>query len=141
MDAFIKQVSSSAGVDEAEARSFLGKLLDFIKKNSPEDVSADISAKVPGADEVMKDATAPSNDLLKQCMPVLDMLKKLVEQVMGGDAAKAAELTEICTKSGVTPEQGGAMIQKLLEFLKDKVGPDTVTKITEQLPALQAVGA
>ena len=141
MDAFIKQVSSSAGVDETEARNFLGKLLDFIKKNAPEDVSADISAKVPGADEVMKDATTPSNDLVKQCMPVLDMLKKLVEQVMGGDAAKAAELTEICSKSGVTPEQGGAMIQKLLDFLKEKVGPDTVTKITEQLPALQAVGA
>lgn len=142
MDGFIKQVSSQVGVDESQASSFIGKILDFVKKNADSDVSKEISSKVPGADELISKATASdgsTNDLLKPCMPVLEMFKKLIGQVFGQDASKAAEVTEIMSKSGVSPTQGADMIQKLLEFLKGKVGPDTVSKLTEQVPALQAV--
>lgn len=145
MDDFITQVSKQTGVDESQARSFIGKILDFCKKNAPEDVTKDISTKVPGADQLMTEAAKEGEkdvpDLLKPCMPVLDMLKKLIGQVIpgGSDAAKTAQVSEIMAKSGVSPEQGADMISKLLDFLKGKVGPETVSKLTEQVPALQSV--
>ena len=146
MEDFVKQISSSTAVSEDQVRSFLGKMLDFIKANAPEDVADDISAKVPGADGLSREAIAvpprdSDNGMLKPCMPVLDMLKKLIGQVLGGDAAKTEEITDIMARSGVAPDQGAEIIQKLLAFLKDKVGPDTVTKIVEQVPALQTIAA
>lgn len=145
MDQFIKQVSTQTGVDESQAKDFIGKILEFINKNAPEEVTKDISAKIPESDKLIADAkTAASsgstdNELLKPCMPVFEMLKKLINDIVGGDAAKAVEVANIMEKTGVSPEQGAGMIQKLLTFLEGKVGADTVKKLTEQVPALQGV--
>lgn len=147
MDQFIKQVSTQTGVDESQARVFFGKILEFVKRNASEEVTKDISAKIPEAEKLIGDAKAASdsgsanNDLLKPCMPVLEMLKKLINDIIGGDGAKAVEVANIMEKSGVSPEQGASMIQKLLTYLEGKVGADTVNKLTEQIPALQTVVA
>lgn len=127
MDDFIKQVSSSTGVDESQAKSFIAQILEFIKSNASEDVTKDISENVPGAAQLVSEeaGSTKTNDLLTPCMPVLEMLKKLLDQVFGGDASKVAEVSEIMTKSGVSPQQDVNMISKLLEFLKGKVGPET----------------
>lgn len=143
MDAFIKQVASKTGVDEAEAKGFIGNILGFIQKNASEDVTKEINAKLPAADQLISEASSasteqqPTNDLLKPCMPVLELLKKLLAPLLGG--SDTAAVTQIIAKSGVSPEQGAGMIQMLMDFLRDKVGPETVNKLTEQVPALLSI--
>ena len=150
MDSFIKKVSTQTGVDEATTRKFLGEILNFAKKNAPEQVTRDISAKLPDVDKLIDEAnstTTPGsdgeaqkpNDLLKPCMPLLDMIKKLIEDIIGGDAAKAVEVANIMERSGVPPEKGAEMIQKLLGFMEEKVGPETISTLKEQVPALQTI--
>ena len=143
MDEFIKQTASQVGVEESQAKEFVGKIMAFVNKNSSDEVSKDINAKAPEVDslvDMVKSGSGAENDMLKPCMPILEKLKDLLPQFFGGDAAKqTVEVTEIMTKSGVSPQQGAEMISKVLEFLKTKVGPGTVNKITEQVPALQSV--
>lgn len=118
MNDFIKQVSSSTGVDESQAKSFIAQILTFIKSNASEDVTKDISENIPGTAQLVSEETESmskmTNDLFKPCMPVLEQLKKLLGQVFGGDASKVAEVSEIMTKSGVSPQQGTNMISRLL---------------------------
>lgn len=149
MDDFISRTAASTHCDEDQVRSFVGQILEFIKKKHDDDSSAsdDIIAKIPGADQLLTrdvvvddDVTKPAvsdNEMLKPCMPVLNMMKEWMEKLLlmtgGGDAA---QLTSIVNKSGVSVDQGASIIQELLDFMKLKVGPDTVNKITEQIPAL-----
>ena len=72
-------------------------------------------------------------------MPLLDMIKKLIEDIIGGDAAKAVEVANIMERTGVPPEKGAEMIQKLLGFMEEKVGPETISTLKEQVPALQTI--
>lgn len=150
MDSFIKKLSAQTGVDEVTTRKFLGKILDFARKHAPEEVTRDISAKLPDVDKLIDEAnstTTPGpdgepqkpNDLLKPCMPLLDMIKKLIEDIIGGDAAKAVELANITERTGVPPEKAADMIQKLLVFMEEKVGPETISTLKVQVPALQTI--
>ena len=151
MDSFIKQVSKQAGIDEATTRKFLGQILSFAKTNAPQEVTRDISAKLPDVDKLIDEANStttpspdgepqkPGNDLLKPCMPLLDMIKKLIEDIIGGDAAKAVEVANIMERTGVPPEKGAEMIQKFLGFMEEKVGPETISTLKEQVPALQTI--
>ena len=150
MDSFIRQVSTQTGIDEATTRKFLGQILHFAKKNAPEEVTRDISAKLPDVDKLIDEATSTTtpgpdgepqkpNDLLKPCRPLLERIKKLVEDIIGGDAAKTIEVANIIERSGVPPEKGAEMIQKLLGFMEEKVGPETISTLKEQVPALQAI--
>ena len=136
--------------DKIVSRKFLGQILHFAKKNAPEEVTRDISAKLPDVDKLIDEATSTTtpgpdgepqkpNDLLKPCMPLLEMIKKLVEDIIGGDAAKTIEVANIIERSGVPPEKGAEMIQKLLGFMEEKVGPETISTLKEQVPALQAI--
>lgn len=134
-------------IHNTAVKKFLGEILSFAKKYAPAEVSRDISAKLPAVDKLIDEAassTTPEstdapNELLKPCMPLLDMLKKLIEDIVGGDAAKAVEVANIMEKSGVPPEKGAELIQKLLSFLEDKVGPETISTLKEQVPALQTI--
>ena len=58
-------------------------------------------------------------------MPILEKLQQLISDVM--------------EKSGVPPEKGAEMVQKLLSFMEGKVGPETINKLKEQVPALQTI--
>lgn len=139
MDELIKQAASFAGVDESQAKTFVGMVLDQIQKKSPEEVSAEIDTKIAGAraliDETME--KKDENEMLKPCMPVLEMLKNLIDQLTGGNAA----MLDIVQKSGVSPEQGKDILEKVLDFLKEKLGPETVDQITTKVPFLSAIAA
>ena len=77
-------------------KTFLGEILSFAKKYAPAEVSRDISAKLPAVDKLIDEAAATPTpestdtpkELFKPCMPLLDILKKLIEDIVGGDAAK-----------------------------------------------------
>ena len=110
-------------------------------------MSRDISAKLPAVDKLIDEAAATPTpestdtpkELFKPCMPLLDMIKKLIEDIVGGDAAKTVEVATIMEKSGVPPEKGAELIQKLLGFLEQKVGQETISTLKEQVPALQTI--
>ncbi|CAB9521179.1 expressed unknown protein [Seminavis robusta] len=143
MDAFISQVATKTGIDESVVRTYIGLMLEFIQKKAPDGVTKEISANIPEAqpliDSVSKEQQqgGSNNDLLKACMPILDLLKKLLAPLLGDEAKDAAEVTNIMTKAGVNPAQGGELMDNLLEFLKQQIGPDTVKQLTANIPALQ----
>lgn len=140
MDTFIKQASAQCGIDETKARSFTGMMMDFVQKNAPEEVSREISNKIPESQALIdsvKNQDQGGQDMLKPCMPVLDVLKNLLAPLIGKEGMQTAEVTGIMTKAGVNPTEGGEMIGKLLEFVKSKVGTDNFSKLTSDIPALQ----
>ena len=144
---FSSYFSLYCSIHHAAVKKFLGEILSFVKKYAPAEVSRDISAKLPAVDKLIDEAAATPtpestdtpNELLKPCMPLLDMIKKLIEDIVGGDAAKTVEVATIMEKSGVPPEKGAELIQKLLGFLEQKVGPETISTLKEQVPALQTI--
>ncbi|CAJ1937267.1 unnamed protein product [Cylindrotheca closterium] len=137
MDEFIKQAASAAGVDEAQAKKFVGMVLEQIQKKSPEEVTTEMDSKIPGARAVIDESVNQKDEKEMPCMPVLDMIKNLIDQLTGGNAG----MLEIVQKSGVTPEQGTDMLKKILAFLEEKLGAETVKKITAQVPALSKITA
>lgn len=170
MDDFIRSTSSKVGVDESQARNVIGQVLGFMKDNAPKDFdfNGKVASQIPGVEKLMAEVTEAAtaadaggggegeqqretaaddsdndndNDLLKPCMPILDMLKELVAKFFGDDAARSlgegAALTQIMAQSGVSPEQGASMVQKLVAFLEEKVGSEQVRELTDKIPAVR----
>jgi endogenous inhibitor of DNA gyrase (YacG/DUF329 family) len=80
-----------------------------------------------------------------KALGVIQMLKNLLQPIFGESAVKlidsvedGAELAVVLEKLGISRAQGVQMVKMLLDFLKDNVAsPETVQKITQQVPAIK----
>ena len=52
MDDFIKKAAAATGVDEAQVKHFVGMVLDYVNKQTGDDVTKEIEAKIGGAKEL-----------------------------------------------------------------------------------------
>jgi flagellar biosynthesis component FlhA len=76
---------------------------------------------------------------------VLELIKKFLTPFLGVSTVKqlidsvedGAELAIILQNLGISREQGVQMVKMLVDFLKETVSPETVQKITEQVPAIK----
>lgn len=135
MDEFVKKISQEHGIDEAKVNEVMNKVLQIIKGSAPQDVRETIE------ENVRQDTNAAAPASNNPCMPVLDLLKNLLAK-FGGEKAvgifEGGQLAEIMAKSGISLEQGTSMVQKLMDFLREKCGPETADKVLEQVPAVKS---
>lgn len=76
--------------------------------------------------------------------PLLEILKKLLRMFFGEgavqmltSASETADLTAILSNLGVSQEMAKKMVPILVKYMKEKLGPETVDQLAENVPALK----
>jgi len=166
MDELIKQISQNLGVEEDQVKKALGAVLAFLKDqvaNKNFDFNK-ILEQLQGADKLMQDSEVQEAAregqtsrtggytgitgllyMIFNTFGVFDILKKLLSTFFGENAVQmidtikdGAELSAVLNKIGIDNEKGVKMVKMLVDFLKDKVSPETVEQLSENVPALKA---
>ncbi|KAL3899374.1 MAG: hypothetical protein SGARI_006472 [Bacillariaceae sp.] len=166
MDQLIPLVCSSTGIDEAAAKQALGALLRFLKDQAAKtdfDFDDKILAQLDGTDKLMEDETArevvdkaesgeggSSDGLIlggfklvwkiMKIFGVVALLKQLLEpyatKLIDG-VEEGTQLATIFSSLGIDRSQGVSMVTTVVDFLKDKLDPETIDALVEQIPALK----
>ena len=166
MDELIRLVVDRLGLDENVTRKAIGAVLAFLKDQVGEDFDfSKITSQLQGAESLMNDSEAqtaaregvetksskPTGIIglilsIMKAFGVLEILKKLLATFFGESAVKmiesvseGAELAVVLNKLGISQEQGATIVKMIVNFMKDKIDPETVEKLTEQVPALKAL--
>jgi nucleoid DNA-binding protein len=124
---------------------------------------AALLTKLDGAEELMKQEEAEEAawkaseqgafglfGLIWQILKVfgiLLLLQKLLSPIMGIESSTkliqavedGAEVKTILAHFGIQKEQALKVVRLIFDFLKDQLDPDTVTKITNNIPAIKAL--
>ena len=168
MDELIARISQKLGVEEEKVRTALGAVLAFLKDqvaNKNFDFSK-ILEHLKGAEQLMKESSetmaaaragednSPTGGytgimgllyMMFKTFGVLDILKKLLSTFFGENAvqmidtiADGAELSAVLNKIGIDNENGVKIVKMLIEFMKDKVSPETIEQLAEKVPSLKA---
>ena len=160
MDQLINQVAAQIGVDPAVAKQALGALLRFLQKQSTQDLFQKLMSiegveallKQPEAEEAVRESPKGTGGMvglvlsIMKAFGILAMLKQLASTipVFGGKALQliegvedGAELTMVLQKIGIDRGQGIQMVQKFVDFVKEKLDPETIEKIASQVPAIR----
>ena len=167
MDELTRLISARLGLEEGVVRKATGALLRFLDEQSGSGFDFNkILSSLPGAEGLMKDeeaeqavrsaprASGPSGIFglvfhlifsLLQAFGVIAILKKLLTNVFGENAAKmidtfsdGAQLAAVLGKLGIDHQQGLKMVRMVVDYMKEKVDPETIDKLTEQVPAVKA---
>lgn len=160
MDDLVRQVCDRLGVDPAVAKKALGSVLKFCQEQSGSFDFNKILGQLQGAEGLMREAETvdtqakptPSGNaifnlifgILKQ-LGIIAILKQLVAATLGANAAKmieqaedGAQLAGILSGLGIDREKGMKLVTMLVSYMKEKVDPDTIDQLTEQIPAVRA---
>lgn len=135
MQEFIKSAVSQLGIDESTATNATGTALGFLK-NMLGDQFAEVADKLPGADQLIGE-TAPSHE--PGDGGLLGTIKNAASSILGGGAGESMELIGALQKTGLSADQGSSFITMLINFIKEKVGPDVVNQIMSKLPMLKSM--
>mmetsp|Transcript_18248 Transcript_18248/g.30276 ORF Transcript_18248/g.30276 Transcript_18248/m.30276 type:complete len:175 (+) Transcript_18248:105-629(+) len=165
MDKLIGMVSERLSLEEGVVRNALGAVLSFLKNQSAGSFDFDkIISAVPGTKELMEKApdaeeAAASRSTgggsmggligmvftLLKTFGVMAILKNLLSTFFGEGAVKmlesagdGAELSGLLGNLGVSRDQGISMTQMLVDFMKEKVSPETIDQLTDSIPAVKA---
>lgn len=161
MDELITQVAGKVGVDPKVAKNALGALLRFLQKQSANELFEKVLL-IEGVNDLLQDPEAESANRdapkgtggmiglilsILKVFGVLAILKQLASTlpVFGTQAVQliegvedGAELTAVLQRIGIDRGKGVTMVQMLVDFVKTKLDPDTVDKLTAQVPAVSA---
>ena len=166
MDELIARISQRLGVEEEQLRKALGAVLAFLKDqvaNKNFDFRK-ILESLQGAEQLMKDSEATTAKvagkgsstggytgiagllyMLLHTFGVFDVFKKLISTFFGENAMQmidtlqdGAELSAVLNKLGIDNEKGVKIVTMLVEFMKEKISPETVEQLSDKVPALKA---
>ncbi|MGH7825198.1 MAG: DUF2780 domain-containing protein [Candidatus Binatia bacterium] len=128
MQEFIQSAVSQLGINEDQAKSATGGLLNFLKDQGNGDVQGLIS-KLPGAEDLMKSEGSGS-----ESGGGGGMLGGLGSKLGGGGGALA-----VLQGSGLDASRAGSFVKMLVDYAKQKVGPEQVEQVVAKVPALKAL--
>jgi hypothetical protein len=119
------------------------ELMEEAPADAEEAAAASSSSRSAGTSTNMRGIISLVFTLLNK-FGVMAILKQLLTTFFGESAAKmlesaekGAELTGLLGNLGVSREQGVSMTQMLVDFLKDKVSPETVDQLVDAIPAVK----
>lgn len=126
----ISELASKAGVNADLAKKGLGALLAFIKEKLPADSFAKVLSAIPGADNMMATAAETGQE---SSGGILNTVSGLAAKLFGG-AGGATALVSKLTQLGFSADQLQKFVPTVLEFLRGKLPPDIMDKITALIP-------
>lgn len=135
MSDIVSDLADKSGLTHDQAEKGLGAVLSFVKESVPDDTFAQVSAAVPGSDQLMA-AAGPHEE---ESRGVIGTIKDKVGKLFGGGGATA--LLARLSSAGISAEQARSFLPRVMEFFKSKL-PDSVTKqLTGLIPAPQEAPA
>lgn len=131
MQEFIQSAVSQLGITEDQAKSATGGLLNFVKEQADGNAAQELIAKLPGAEGLM--ATSSSSG--ESGGGMLGGLAAGLGSKLGGVGGAMAALKA----SGLDAGKISPFVTMLVNYAKQKAGPELVEKVLSQLPALKSL--
>ncbi len=133
MDELIKQLTSQIGIDSSTANQAVGTVMSLLKKEGGDDLFSKIAAAIPGAQAAADTTPAPTESaggggLLGSVMGML-----------GGSAGKGLALAAALKGLGISEDKLASFASIVIDFIKQKAGPDVVNQLIAKLPMLKAM--
>lgn len=124
MDELIQRVAAAAGIDEGTARSAVGIILGFLKKESDAPEAQQLIDSLPGAAEAIEEqAGAKAGGLLGG-----------LAGMMGGGGLMG--LASQLSSAGLGMTEMQSVGKELFAFAREKVGEDVVGAVAGSVPGL-----
>jgi hypothetical protein len=127
MDELIAKIAQAANITEEAARKAVGIILGFVEKEAPQ-VGKVLSA-VPGVDDLVAAAAAAAG-------ASEGLLGKIGSMFGGAGGDVMAAWDRLTNEAGLLPGQIETVGKQTLDFLRAKLGDDTVSKIIAAVPGL-----
>lgn len=137
MEEFIQSAASRLGINEDQARSATGGILNFIKDQGGGDEAGALIAKIPGAEDVMQSTAAggesreSGGEMLSGGGGVLSGL--------GGKLGGVGGALATLQGSGLDGGRAKSFITMLLDYAKEKAGSEQVEQVLDKVPALKSL--
>jgi hypothetical protein len=130
MDELIKQIATKFGIPESVAQQAVGMLMSFLKKEGSSELFGQIAAAIPGANQAADQAPEPQE--------AAGLLGK-VAGMLGGTTGKGAALASALTNTGLNSDQLAGFGEVVINFIKEKAGPQVVDQLLSQVPMLKSL--
>jgi hypothetical protein len=135
MDELIKQLTARIGVDSGTANQAVASVMSLLKKEGGDELFAKIAAAIPGANAAADSTPDPTT------MGGGGGLLGSVMGMLGGSAGKGVALAAALKALGIGEDKLPEFASTVINFIKEKVGPDVVQQVLEKFPMLkQLVG-
>jgi hypothetical protein len=125
MQEFIQAAASKLGINEDQARSATGGVLNYLKNETGDGEADSLIAKIPGADSVMQSAGSAGES-------GGGMLGGLGSKLGGAGGVLAA-----LQNSGLDGGKAQSFVTMLVDYAKEKAGREQVERVIEKVPALK----
>jgi hypothetical protein len=128
----IGELASNSGLSIEQAKKGLGALLLSVKGHLPVESFSRLKEAVPDADQMMAGAEQPAQE---SSGGLLGAITSWGGKLFGGgDAAATAKLTQM----GFSAEQLQQFLPNAMQFLKSKLPPDVMNRISSLIPGAEA---
>ncbi|MDH3442740.1 MAG: DUF2780 domain-containing protein [Deltaproteobacteria bacterium] len=132
MEEFIQSAVKQLGISEDTAKTATGSLLGFLKNQGDNDTVQKLLAKLPGAEALISNAGASSGG---GGGGLLGGLTSAIGGSLGGAGGALAALQS----SGLDASKGSSLVKMLVDYAKQKAGPELVEQALAKFPALKAL--
>lgn len=138
MDEILQSLSAKLGLPEANIRSAVHSLLDFLHTKVDDVQFEQFLAMVPGAKEFMASAPpAPAGG--SQGGGFLAGLLGAAGGIMGSQGADLAKVLDALQRAGIPTEKIAPLAQEFITKAKEVAGPETVDSILQKFPLLRSL--
>jgi hypothetical protein len=132
MQEFIQSAVSQLGINEDQAKSATGGLLNFLKNQGGGNEAQSLIAKLPGAKDVIQSTGSSSES--SGTLSGGGMMGGLTS-AMGQSGGALAALQG----SGLNASQAGPFVKMLVDYARQKAGPEIVERVIDKVPAIKAM--
>ena len=134
IDQLISQIVTKVGLPEAAARQGVGVVLGLLKKEGDPGPVGELFAKIPGAEALAGQYAEGAEKAAGG--PAAGLMGRL-GGLLGGKAGSTASAMAAFQKTGLSVDQGKAMLPVAKDFLAEHAGEDTARKALASVPALK----
>ncbi len=127
MDELIRRIHDETGLSLETSESVLGIILNFLRREGPEEPTARLMDKLPGAEHLVREEAAGETG-----QPGL--LGGFAEMLAGGGGVMTA--FNDLTAAGLDMEQIQTAIRAFDRFAREHAGEETVDEVIRGIPAL-----
>ena len=132
MQEFIQSAVSQLGINEDQAKSATGGLLNFLKNQGGGNEAQSLIAKLPGAEDVIQSTGSSSES--SGTLGGGGMMGGLTS-AMGQSGGALAALQD----SGLSASQAGPFVKMLVDYARQKAGSEIVERVVDKVPAIKAM--
>ena len=134
IDQLVTEIAAKVGIPEALARQGVGVVMGMLKRDGDPGAVGDLFARIPGAEGLAReyeDGSAKS-----ATGPVGGLMGKL-GGMLGGKAGGTLSAMAAFQQTGLTVDQGKAMLPVAKDFLTTHADEATVRRALASVPALE----